>query len=113
MANWVFVRPETEIQTIKEDCGQYPEQMIFPIVDSSDDTYQGYITMKEINDCSTDTAGDLLDLLGQGWERRNTFVYDSESLENAKRKLRDIQLQILPVVDAARHYRGTIDKDST
>ena len=113
MANWKFVRPNTRIEAIIEGCGPNPEQRIFPIVASSDDIYQGYITINEINNCATETAGDLLIFLGEGHERRNTFVYDSEPLEKAKRKLRETNLQILPVVDAARHYRGTIDKDSS
>ena len=112
MANWVHVRQETEIQKIKADCGG-STQVIFPVVTSLDDTYEGYITISEINNCPTGTAGDLLGHLTDGPERRNIFVFDNEPLDDAKRKLRLRKLQLIPVVDAARRYRGTIDKDSS
>ena len=112
MANWVYLRVETKIETIKADRGQ-SEQMIFPVVDNSD-TYQGYVTIKEINNSETGTAGSVLTALGEGAEeRRNVFVFDSEPLDIAKRKLRERKLQLIPVLDSNRRYRGTIDKDSS
>ena len=103
----VHLIPQSEF---KDLCNE--EQTMFPVV-NSDNTYQGFITIKDIDSCENAvTAWDVLDFVGKVGER-DIYVYDTDSVEAAKSKLRERKLQFIPVIDHTRHYQGTIDREST
>ena len=110
MSYYTIVRPETSREEIRAE-GTSSRQNMFSVV-TSDNVYQGYITLSDIDSFpNARTAGEILHHVGR--LKRDIYVYVHTPTEEAKRKLRQMKLPFIPVIDRYRRYEGTIDMDST
>lgn len=112
MDTWAYVTLDTKIGTIRNDCDLL-EQNMFAVVDPKDDTYQGFIRVKDITDSPDDaTAGAILENIPKS-DDRDIFVYVTDPPDKAKAKMKRNKLQFIPVVDFSKHYEGTLDYRSS
>ena len=105
--SYFVVKPDTDISTIKARSAQR-DQHFFPIVDDQM-KYKGLISLKDIDSCEgAFTAIEVLNQCGD----THIFALEDEPLEKAKIKLKENNLQFLPVVSSDFTYIGSIDYSS-
>lgn len=110
MSEWAYVTRDTRIGTLRDEC-EHSQQNMFVVV-NSDDTYQGFIRVTDIDACpNAGTAGEVLDY-ARKFDDRNIFVYVNTPVDKAKEKMKQNKLQFIPVLDFTGHYQGTLDRSS-